>query len=38
MHLETRRQVLFDAVGAFLAELSPADRAATIPPGTPPHR
>jgi pimeloyl-ACP methyl ester carboxylesterase len=38
MHLETGRQALFDAVGAFLAELSPADRAATIPPGTPPHR
>ncbi len=38
MHLEARRQALFDAVGAFLAELSPADRGATIPPGTPPHR
>jgi pimeloyl-ACP methyl ester carboxylesterase len=38
MHLETNRQALFDAVGAFLADLRPADRTATTPRGTPPHR
>jgi len=38
MHLETNRQALFDAVGAFLADLRPAGRSPTVPHDTPPHR